>query len=792
MWKLKYISCSDFISFKKAELEIPQNVCSLIYGQNNDNIQQRNNGTGKSSIIEAIAFALTGEPLRAVSKAEEIINDHSETANVYVELVNDFDNTLFTINRTLSRKCAQSIVCHKYKCDGDNTEEIEKDKTSQPTVLDYNKYILEEVGLTKEDIYSNFILSNNKYKSFFDANDKTKKAMINRFSGADAVDDAIDKLRSDMCPAIEALEKARNEKIAMDAKLDVVCNQLISIQNKRAEWLEAKQNRINAIYNQIAEKREELRGNTEQIRKANSRLDSIDEAGAYIEDMQNVDTDLPKAYQYIIDVFGKYNLTPIKNYVELSNSISNKIASIKTKQDELKDEYIKLKNICLSSKTHFEDVNAKYNELKTQTEKFNEEDKLEVTRIEQEIDNTQRKVINGVTELNKLQDKADSFERSIRQLNNQLHGAITCPNCQHEFFLDKSVSVSDVKKQISTDKKAFESVSEQIQTLDCELSKCKEERNSFEKQKAGVEKEIDIRNHKLSDLTREFCEASISVDNAFNKVCDTENKIGRLQEDIFVEQGRINGLMKQMFSEALDIIDNAITKGERYVKTLEENNIAVNASIESFEKAIEDAKNSSQDDLVASLSNSKTEYEKRCQEANNTLEMAQNEYNKYVIQENHFIDFRSYLANKKVEAIAGITNHFLELIGSDLRVEMLGYKKLKSGKVRDKITVNLLRNGVDCGSYAKFSGGERARVNLASILGLQKLTNNSAPKGKGLDLLILDEILEASDTTGIESSCRALNKLKATSLLVTQNPISDNDGNAIVVVKENGYSTIKE
>lgn len=132
------------------------------------------------------------------------------------------------------------------------------------------------------------------------------------------------------------------------------------------------------------------------------------------------------------------------------------------------------------------------------------------------------------------------------------------------------------------------------------------------------------------------------------------------------------------------------------------------------------------------------------------------------------------------------------MIGSDLRVEMLGYKKLKSGKVRDKITVNLLRNGVDCGSYAKFSGGERARVNLASILGLQKLTNNSAPKGKGLDLLVLDEILEASDTTGIESSCKALNKLRATSLLVTQNPISDNDGNTIVVVKENGYSTIKE
>ena len=792
MWKVKYILCENFISFKKAELEIPQNVCSLIYGLNNDNMQQRNNGTGKSSIIEAIAFALTGEPLRAVSKIEEIINDHSETASVYIELTNDFDDTLFTINRTLSRKCAQSIECHKYKCSGDDMGEIEQDKTSQPTVLDYNKYILDEIGLTKDDIYSNFILSNNKYKSFFDASDKTKKAMINRFSGADAVDNAIDRLRSDMAPAIEALENARNEKIAADAKLDVVCNQLADIQHKKAEWLQEKQNRINAIYNQISQKREELRINAEQIAKANARLDFIDEAGADIEDMQNTDADLAKAYQYIADVFTKYNLSPIKNYVEQSAIISDSIKAIVAQQAELKKELSRRKTISTTSKSHFENVKAKYEELKTQTEQFNAEDEKDLKDIEQGIENLQCRIANGIVKLDKLQDEADHFDRSVRQLNNQLHGAIVCPNCQHEFFLDKDISVNAVKDKILSEQKAFDSAIEKIEALNSDLQKHKDEQARFEKEKSDVTNEINVRNNKLSDLVRELREASSSADNAMDNVVKSERSIRQMEDEILSQQGRIDGLMQQMFSDALDVIDNTITKGERYVKMLEESNVAINASIESFEKAIEDAKNSSQDDLIASLNNSKAEYEKRCQNANKQLETAQKEYDKYVVQENHFVDFRSYLANKKVEAIAGITNHFLELIGSDLRVEMLGYKKLKSGKVRDKITVNLLRNGVDCGSYAKFSGGERARVNLASILGLQKLTNNSAPKGKGLDLLVLDEVLDASDTSGIESSCNALNKLKTTSLMVTQNPISDNDGDTIVVVKENGYSTIKE
>ena len=792
MWKITYISCIDFISFKEAELEIPQNVCSLIYGLNNDNMQQRNNGTGKSSIIEAIAFALTGEPLRAVDKVEEIINDHSDTARVYIELENDFDNTLLTIKRTINRKSAQVIECHKYQLSEDDRYEIEQNKTSQPTVLDYNRYILEEIGLTKDDIYSNFILSNNKYKSFFDASDKTKKAMINRFSGADAIDDAIERLKQDMAPAEFTLNRAKDAKIAVDAKLEVVNNQLLSIKEKKAEWQREKQERIEALQNQISQKREELRSNKEQIAKANVRLDAIDEAGAHIEDMQDTDVDLEKGYNQIVDTFKKYNLAAIKDYVQQSVSIAKNISTLQTRQTDAQNDIVKLQKMVDIREQHFNKVKTEYDTLKAENEQFDAEDKADLQDIEKDIESTQNKITEAIANLDKLQDEADELDRNVRQLNNQLHGAIVCPKCQHEFFLGEGLSVTTVKGEMAAKKRVLGKTNEQIKTLNGDLQKYKNEQATFENEKKGVVKEIEIRSNKLSELAKELRDASAGVEDASDKLHNSERGIKRLQDDIDVEQGRINGLMKQMFSEALDIIDNTITRGERYIKTLEEGNVAINASIGAFEKTMKEVENSSQDDLISSLNNSKAEYEKALENANKELEMAQKEYDKFVVQENYFVDFRSYLANKKVEAIAGITNHFLELIGSDLRVEMLGYKKLKSGKVRDKITVNLLRNGVDCGSYAKFSGGERARVNLASILGLQKLTNNSAPKGKGLDLLVLDEILEASDTTGIESSCKALNKLRATSLLVTQNPISDNDGNTIVVVKENGYSTIKE
>ena len=76
------------------------------------------------------------------------------------------------------------------------------------------------------------------------------------------------------------------------------------------------------------------------------------------------------------------------------------------------------------------------------------------------------------------------------------------------------------------------------------------------------------------------------------------------------------------------------------------------------------------------------------------------------IQRERFVQFKTYLANTKIEALSRITNEFLQDIGSDIRIRFDGYTVLKSGKVREKISISLLRDGMDCGSFGKFSAGE--------------------------------------------------------------------------------------
>ena len=154
------------------------------------------------------------------------------------------------------------------------------------------------------------------------------------------------------------------------------------------------------------------------------------------------------------------------------------------------------------------------------------------------------------------------------------------------------------------------------------------------------------------------------------------------------------------------------------------------------------------------------------------------------------MSFKTHLANTKIDAISAVTNEYLERIGSDLRVVLEGYRILKSGKLRDKITVNILRNGVDCGSIEKLSAGEKTRICLASIIALQHLTNSACENGKGLDLVIADEILDASDIDGLMSYCEAINHLQMTAFIITQNAIAENYPYKLVVTKKNGISTI--
>ena len=150
--------------------------------------------------------------------------------------------------------------------------------------------------------------------------------------------------------------------------------------------------------------------------------------------------------------------------------------------------------------------------------------------------------------------------------------------------------------------------------------------------------------------------------------------------------------------------------------------------------------------------------------------------------------FQTYLANKSVSVIEGITNSYLERFGVDIRVRISGFKVLKNGDVREKIDVFVSKNGIEWSAFMGKSGGERGRVTLAGVLGIQRLINLSTG-GRGLDLLLFDECFHGMDSRGQENIIKVFEKMGSTIMVITQDVSeSFNNENTLVVVKEGGES----
>lgn len=392
----------------------------------------------------------------------------------------------------------------------------------------------------------------------------------------------------------------------------------------------------------------------------------------------------------------------------------------------------------------------------------------------------------------RLQNKADSLngdertkKREAASLENQLAGVIQCPKCKHEFTLNAQLDIEAARKNLKSVQAAITQIGKDLI----------ENNKEYEKTVADGKNQRDIEtalNNERKQIEQDSEKADATIKEARQICSQCEKEVEEANTLLTTIKDKISKIRKRIFDEVFEVIDSAYKRRENQIKSLEEDVNTMNGSIASYEKAIEDAQNASEEDMLDSLKKSQAEYQKALKKAVEAKNEVESRLNELKAQEAYFIEFKTYLANTKINAISQITNEFLETIGSDIRVALSGYTILKSGKVRDKISVSLLRDGVDCGSFEKFSAGERVRVELASILSMNQLTNLNCEDGKGLDLLIADEVLDSADEQGLASVFKALNQTQITSLVVSHGLTNEGYPNKITITKSNGISSIYE
>ena len=429
---------------------------------------------------------------------------------------------------------------------------------------------------------------------------------------------------------------------------------------------------------------------------------------------------------------------------QLTSDISEIESGISSIQDKI--EFFKEQKANNEAVSDDYEIKAKSDRIEEIKEKRRDYER-KVKKIDADIDNVQKNIEEVKSQLvptddlkskrKKLKKSIDDFEKELsdsksilRKINAEIDGVVECPNCKHKF----------------------------IQGGDLDLS---------------YSEAVDMKK-------------------------DTESLIKDYEEKIKSKKSKLDGVnLKIQSSESLEekiedfnfSINSYKRKKKSYQEEIEDASKSINAIAEEIRRIKAESKTEKVrkelETKLKSLSSELKELEDSVSEKQELLEMVN--YWIYYMGKN---GFTTYLANRAVSIIEGITNSYLRKFHSNLSVEINGYKVLKDGTVREKIDVRVLDGGISSTVFMGCSGGERGRVSLAGVLGIQHLINLSLD-GRGLDLLLLDETFHGVDSRGQENMIKILENIGNTILMITQNVSSEfNSENKILIVKEDGVAKI--
>lgn len=127
------LSIRNFLTVGHAEIQLDQRGLVLIQGENTDDTSAASNGAGKSSIVDAICWALYGTTAREVS-GDDVVNTTAKK-DCGVEVTLDDDGKVYRVTRYRKDKINKNQLFVQQK-DGSAWIDLSKgtDKETQEVV----------------------------------------------------------------------------------------------------------------------------------------------------------------------------------------------------------------------------------------------------------------------------------------------------------------------------------------------------------------------------------------------------------------------------------------------------------------------------------------------------------------------------------------------------------------------------------------------------------------------------------------------------------------------------------
>lgn len=366
-----------------------------------------------------------------------------------------------------------------------------------------------------------------------------------------------------------------------------------------------------------------------------------------------------------------------------------------------------------------------------------------------EVGNGEKQVRDDIKE--SIGTKSE-IEEALADIDAVLAGIITCPKCGHRFLFDEDADIK-VEEEKKVDLiKLNEEINSSIVLLNDDLCRIEEQSERLRGDLRSKREEESRFTSELSVLRKNLAKVEEDIERDKLKLETYKKQVKSLESDIEREKAEAEKL-----SEKIDEVSKEDT-GSAFMEErggIESGLEKENGKLKELDQKIEI--------IDGELQNAR----------------------EWLVQ---YKEFRMYLANVSVKEIQRNCNETLRDMGSDLLVNMDGFKRKADGTVKEEITPTILRD--EPLPFNSFSGGERGRLEYAMILAQQRMINQSNEHG-GLNFLFTDEIAEGIDALGLRSLVKSLDRFNYP-ILVTTHVVNQSVGTKVLkVIKENNISRIE-
>lgn len=592
------------------------------------------NGNGKSSIAEAIAWALFGqfERLQTGNRAKFSEIEYINSKKDYMQVEFDFElnKTIYKVVRRLEKREKNNKQLAIFIKNGDNLIPI-----SEATYTQTQKKLERILGIDFNIFLHSAYLSQKRTEDFLLSSPEQRREILGRILNLDIYDmvnEFAKEKRKEFRFELESIQRQIELKNQVISEEEAVMGYLADLEEKKnqtSKELEILRNEYQVFLNEKYKTEQDIRILEQKIKEREELLKQQKDLKSKIEshekELNKIQLDIKDEQEVILKVNEfkilqkeMENLTQVNNtYIELNNNLAilekqlesknqqKKIyeASIKDKENQIERDNLEISNwqkALKDTEDKLKLIQENLNHLNNQKDLY-EEKKNKLIQIEKSLSIVKSKIKElreNYRRIDKNEGKCPVCLREIKSENEKEH-------IKNE-ITNQGLKLKSIEKtlngELSIIKKEIEQLQNQINQEDMVRKQERELSNMCERLKANIDqktKSIEQLKKSILQDNQNLKQCTEDVKEFENNIVELKNKISSLNFDkgsFSSLQAKIKELEK--YQERLNKINISKTRAEALKQNIDEFNKSLQKLDDQMRKYEEDIKNFDQEGLA--------------------------------------------------------------------------------------------------------------------------------------------------------------------------------------------------